>query len=106
MKIRIKNIDYPIRVTLGAQLMFKQDTGREVSEMEGVEDFARYLYACTKSASMADGTAFDIPFDEFINHFDEAMIDEWADMQLAAIQKKTKAIAAETPRPEPEPIPE
>ena len=97
MKIRIKDIEYPIRVTLGAQLMFKQDTGRELSEMEGVEDFARYIYLCAKSASIADGIAFALSFDEFVNHFDQSLIDQWAEMQLEAIQKKTTAKGPEVP---------
>lgn len=89
MKIRIKDIEYPIRVTLGAQLLFKQETGRELAEMDGTEDFARYVYACARSASKADGMELKVSFEEFVDHFDQSLIDEWTEMQLEAIQKKT-----------------
>lgn len=97
MKIRINGIEYPIRVTLGAQLLFKQETGRELSDMDGTEDFARYIFLCCKSASIADGITFAIPFEEFVNHFDQGMIDEWTEMQLEAIQKKTTLRQAQGP---------
>ena len=94
MQVKINNKNYPIRVTLGAQLLFKQDTGKEVSAMEGVEDFGKYLWCCTKSASMADGVEFDIPFDQFLHSFDQDLLDQWEDLQQEYVEKKTKMIVA------------
>ena len=92
MQVKINNNNYPIRVTLGAQLLFKQDTGKEVSAMDGVEDFGKYLWCCTKSASMADGVAFDIPFDQFLHSFDQDLLDQWGELQQEYVEKKTKMI--------------
>ena len=90
MELKIKGKKYPLRVTLGAQLMFKEDLGKEVPEMEGIEDFSYYLFCCSKSASIADGITFDITFEEFVNSFDQEMLDQWEVLQADYIEKKTK----------------
>ena len=98
MQIKINNKNYPIRVTLGAQLMFKQDAGKEVSAMEGTEDFGKYLFCCTRSASMADGIEFDVTLDQFMNAADQNVLDEWEDLQQEYVEKKTKMIIARAER--------
>ena len=90
MEIKILGKEYPIRVTLGAQLLFKQDTGKEVTEMDGVEDFGKYLFLCAKSAALADQTPFDITLEQFLHGFDQEMLDQWEVLQAEYVEKKTK----------------
>lgn len=88
MQIEFGGKKYSIRVTLGAQLLFKQETGKELSEMSGVEDFGKYLWCCARSASLADGTGFDIPFDTFVHRLDQEILDEWEMLQVEYLAKK------------------
>ncbi len=98
MEIKINNKSYPLRITLGAQLLFKQDTGKELAEMKGIEDFGKYLWCCAKSASMADGIEFDIPGELFIHSVSQELLDEWEELQLEYTEKKTELIIARAER--------
>lgn len=90
MNVNIKGENYPLRVTLGAQMLFKQDTGKEVSEMEGVEEFGKYLYYCARSAAIADNIEFNVTLEEFLHAFDQEMLDTWEEQQAGYLEKKTK----------------
>ncbi|MBV5323219.1 hypothetical protein JZU51_00320 [bacterium] len=92
MEIKINGKNYQLRVTLGAQLLFRQDTGKEVSEMSGVEEFGKYLFYCAKSAAIADGTEFAITQEQFLHAFDQDMLDQWEVLQQEYVEKKTKLI--------------
>lgn len=98
MQVKINGKDYPLRVTLGAQLLFKQDTGKEVSEMNGVEDFGKYLFFCTRSAAIADGLQLEATFEEFLHAFDQELLDQWEEMQAEYVEKKTNLRAARIER--------
>ena len=57
----------PCRVTLGALLHFKEDTGKDISEIakEDVLNLLKFVWYCVASACNADGISFDISFDRF-----------------------------------------
>ena len=56
-KIRLGEKEYPCRVTMGAMVRFKQESGRDVSGMssEDVSDSVLFLYCCIKSAWSEEG---------------------------------------------------
>lgn len=66
-KITIKGVEYPCRVTMGAMLRFKRETGKDVSAMSpgDVSDMVTFMWCCVKSASTADGAEMALGLDEF-----------------------------------------
>ena len=66
-KITIGGVDYPCRVTMGAMLRFKRETGKDVSAMNGndVADLVTFMWCCVKSASAADGGEMPLALEAF-----------------------------------------
>lgn len=84
-KITIKTSDgreYPCRVTMGALLRYKRETGKDVSELDGdAADMLTLLWCCTASACNADGVEFGVDLETFADK-----------LEPDALQKFTEAI--------------
>ena len=81
-KIIIKTSDgkeYPARLTMGAMLQFKRETGKEVDEAQGVSDMITLMWCCTKSACAADGVEFGYGLQEFADRMSASAVDEFTD---------------------------
>ena len=84
-KIKIKGQEYPCRVTMGAMVRFKRESGKDIREV-------KFVWCCVKSACNADGVEFDIAFDRFVDMLEpEDFTEFFGDVQET--QKKT----ADTP---------
>lgn len=77
--ITIDGKDYPCRVTMGAMLRFKRETGREVTTVKNDELslLAVWLWCCIASASKHDGVAFDLSVDDFADSVTPAVLQAW-----------------------------
>lgn len=65
--MRIKGRDYPCRMTMGAMLRFKRETGKEVGDIKDTDLslMATLIWCCVASACKADGVQFDESLDDF-----------------------------------------
>lgn len=65
--IRINNNEYPCRVTMGAMVRFKRESGKDIQQVDqtDVELMLLFLWCCVKSACNADGVGFDLSFETF-----------------------------------------
>ena len=72
--IEVKGVSYPCRMTMGAMLRFKRETGREVSELDStcLSDLAVLLWCCVASAASADGLDFSLSLLDFCDRLSEA----------------------------------
>lgn len=72
---------------MGAMLRFKQETGREITEIEpdSFTDLCTYLWCCVMSASKREGKTFDMPLMDFADSLTPEDMAEW-----------NKAIAADS----------
>lgn len=75
--IKINGKTYPCRLTMGAALRFKEDTGKEVSETIGISDACRLLYHCAQSACNRDKVAFDMSLEDFADSLDVKDVMQW-----------------------------
>lgn len=67
-KIILQGKEYPCRITLGAMIQFKREVGHDVSQMSGdMEEMAIFVHCCIARACRADGVAFDMDFDSFVD---------------------------------------
>lgn len=65
-KVIIYAKDYPSRVTMGAMIDFKRETGKDVNEIgTDVEQLTMFMYCCVRSACRADKVEFTLTFEEF-----------------------------------------
>lgn len=71
-KIQINGKEYPIRMTMGALLRFKRETGKDVSEVKSTDtaDWIILMWCCVASACKADGDEFTLTLEEFADSLD------------------------------------
>lgn len=82
MKQIIVEIDgkkYPCRQTMGAMLRFKQETGKDVSEIkaECFSDVCAYFYCCVASACKHDGVEFGYSLMDFADSLEPKDLENW-----------------------------
>lgn len=80
LTIEIEGKKYPCRQTMGAMLRFKQETGKDVSEIgNGFSDLCAYLYCCVASACKHDGIAFEYSLMDFADSLTPQDLEQWTD---------------------------
>jgi hypothetical protein len=64
---------------MGAMLRFKNETGKEVTEIDGgLSDLCTYLYCCVVSASKREGKSFDMSLMDFADSISPEDMDSWS----------------------------
>ncbi len=82
---------------MGAMLRFKQQTGKEISEIDAnsFTDLCTYLWCCVASASKREGKEFNLSLMDFADNLTPDDMAEWsqsvasADKPLADDEKKS-----------------
>lgn len=71
--------EYPCYPTMGAMLRFKQQTGREITEMDpaSFSDLCTYLHCCVASASRREGKEFDMSLMDFADALTPDQMTQW-----------------------------
>ena len=93
--IRLNGKDYPCRVTMGAMLRFKSETGRDVSRMDSGDaaDLTTFLWCCIVSACKADGVQFDMALMDFADGLAPGALSGFygaMEEEAAGAEKKTR----------------
>ena len=73
---------------MGAMLRFKEQTGKEITEMDGnsFTELCTYLWCCIVSACKRDGKPFDLSLMEFADRIDPDDMAAWSE----AVQAEAK----------------
>lgn len=73
LKVTINGVSYPCRMTMGAMLRFKRQTGREVTEvsMDSLSDLAVLLWCCVVSSCNADKIEFNYSLEDFCDNISQ-----------------------------------
>lgn len=85
--ITIGNKEYPCRITMGAMLRYKRETGKEMSGVNRQEftDILTFLWCCVASACAADGVEFGYSLEQFADLIPiEDAEKVFADLNMAA----------------------
>lgn len=79
IEITINGTAYPCSPTMGAMLRFKQETGREITEIDPTSftDLCTYLWCCVVSAAKREGKPFDLSLMEFADSLTPEDMAEW-----------------------------
>ena len=86
--VTIDGTSYPCRMTMGAMLRFRRETGREVSDIKegSISDVAVLIWCCVASACKADGVPFAMSLEDFCDN----VSPEDMDIMSAAISEENK----------------
>ena len=78
--ITVDGKEYPCRPTMGAMLRFKQETGREVTQIEtgGLSGLVTYLWCCACSACKREGVDFPLSLMDFADAISPQDVALWA----------------------------
>jgi len=73
---------------MGAMLRFKEQTGKEITEMDGnsFTELCTYLWCCIVSACKRDGKPFDLSLMDFADSIDPDDMAAWSE----AVQAEAK----------------
>lgn len=95
--VRINGKDYPARFVMGAMLLYKRETGEDVSTLkpDDVEGMLRLMWCCIKCACQAERVAFDYDFETFCNTITPQDVEEWNRQMADGGAKKKASLKAE-----------
>ena len=67
VEVNINGTAYPCRITMGAMLLFKQQTGREATTIsnDAISDLIIFIWCCIRSASRHDRVDFNLTLEDF-----------------------------------------
>lgn len=93
--IVINGKSYPCRVTMGAMLRYKRETGKEVGELtqDDVSGLVTFMWCCVKSACAADGVAMDLDLEAFADALTPEDVEAFNVADDAGKKKVTKGKA-------------
>ena len=62
IEITVNGTAYPCSPTMGAMLRFKEQTGREITQIDpsSLSDLCTYLWCCVKAGAKREGKEFDL----------------------------------------------
>lgn len=90
--INVNGKSYPCRITMGAMLRFRNETGRDTSQMKSddVADLITFIWCCIASASSADNVEFGLSLMDFADLVEPSMLNDfYKDMEASDAEKKT-----------------
>ena len=79
IEIIVNGEAYPCGPTMGAMLRFKQETGKEITQIDpsSFTDLCTYLYCCVLSASKREGRAFNLSLMDFADAITPEQMEAW-----------------------------
>ena len=77
LMIEIDGVEYPAHNSLGAMLLFKKETGKEVNEINGLSDSIIWLWCCVKSGSARTDRPLTMDCQEFADSCTMVVLDAW-----------------------------
>lgn len=92
MRISVGGRELPCRLTMGAMLLFKRQTGKDLNQIQGedLEAMLTLLWCCVKSACRADGVEFNVDFEMFCDMITPEEMALW-NKAMETEQDKKKA---------------
>ena len=79
IEIIVNGEAYPCSPTMGAMLRFKQETGKEITEIDPTSftDLCTYLWCCVVSGAKREGKIFDLSLMDFADSLTPEDMTAW-----------------------------
>ena len=80
LEITVGGEAYPCYPTMGALLRFRQEAGKEATEIDGASftDLCTYLWCCAASASRREGKPFTMSLMDFADRISPEDMAAWS----------------------------
>lgn len=93
IEINVNGTAYPCSPTMGAMLRFKQETGREITEIEAnsFTDLCTYLWCCVVSAAKREGKTFDMSLMDFADNLTPDDMAAWNEAVATGVTENDEA---------------
>ena len=103
IEVTINGKAYPCSQTMGAMLRFKEQTGKEITEMDAASfnDQVTFLWCCVKSACAREKIPFDLSLMEFADSIEPEEMAAWNKAEAGAVQQ---APEGDTPKESSPPV--
>lgn len=90
--IKVGGRELPCRLTMGAMLLYRQNTGEDVSQLTDtdVEKMLWLMWCCTKSACHADGVEFQMDFELFCDSLTPEDMKRWNETMARISEENEK----------------
>lgn len=87
IEITINGTAYPCSPSMGAMLRFKQETDKEITEIDptSFSELCTYLWCCVVSGAKREGKPFDLSLMDFADSLTPEDMTEWNKTILAEI---------------------
>ena len=85
LEITVNGVAYPCGLTMGAMLRFREQTGRDVSQIDPTNftDLCTYLWCCVVSASNRENKSFDMSLMDFADALTLEDMETWGAALMA-----------------------
>ena len=99
IEININGEAYPCSPTMGAMLRFKQETGREITEIDptSLSDLCTYLWCCVVSAAKREGKQFNYSLMDFADNINPNDMKKWNEAITAEAMETTETAEKKSP---------
>ena len=89
IEVTINGKAYPCSQTMGAMLRFKEQTGKEITEMDAASfnDQVTFLWCCVESACAREKIPFDLSLMEFADSIEPEEMAAWNKAEAGAVQQ-------------------
>lgn len=78
-EIEINGERFACMPTMGAMMRFKEETGKEVTEIktDSVTELCTYLWCCVKAGAKREGKKFNLSLMDFADALTPEELEEW-----------------------------
>lgn len=92
VEITVNGTAYPCTSTAGAMLRFKQQTGREINEIDpsSFSELFTYMWCCVVSGAKREGRSFDMSLMDFADAVCPEDFAAWRDAMTAEAEAKAE----------------
>lgn len=79
INIKVNGKEYKARMTMGAMLRFKRETGKEVDQIDAPSDMITFIWCVLVSCCAADKVEFPYSLEEFADNMDMEVLHEFGE---------------------------
>lgn len=97
-KVKIEGKEYPFRMTMGALMRFKRETGKDVSRMEATDltENLILIWCCIMSACVVDNVVFEWSAQELADRLGPEDVAQLVNELSAGTEEKKRGAAKES----------
>lgn len=87
--IEIDGVEYPAVLSMGSMKRFKDETGKEISQINGESEWGILFWCCVKSGCAREKINFEMKCIDFLDYCTTEVLNTWVEaLKLMDVSKK------------------